>query len=619
MVINLALSSIGIKMEPFGEEEKSVRRSIASTDEEEEAIDPLDDNEQVEEDMHAEHLDASVETEDEDPTTHWISFKTLYGYIGPGFLMCIAYLDPGNLEADLQVGAYTGYSLLWLLALATTMGWLLQHLALKLGVVTGKHLATVCREQYPRKTSLVIWFFAELAIIGSDIQEVTGSAIALNILTGIPMWAGCLVTGLDTLTFLGLHKYGVRKLEVFFAFLIAIMTFSFFANFWKEPPKASDLLRGFLPSVKSYAMRPAVGLIGAVIMPHNIYLHSALVLSRRIDRNNQRKVREANKYFTIEAALSLFVSFCINVTVVGCFAYHFFAIECATAPVMSACMVGSSKWALEQVHGTCAGGEGDCQEIGLARAGQALTGALGKSAKYIWAIGLLAAGQASTMTGTYAGQYVMEGFLLLKIDAWKRVLITRTIALVPAVLWLNILQSLVLPFALLPVLHFTSDENLMGPFKNQLRLRIVVWLMALSIIFVNIMLIFFFVSDPNSPLPATTPFYILVAVMALGYFAFIFNMVRPDLAAFCSCLRQSSQGGLTRVAPISPSESVATPVDSPKSVPFLKHAGPVSPNGAGGPAGYQDQNSRNDASNQMLLASEQFDSSEPVELGERSP
>ena len=231
----------------------------------------------------------------EDEGENCFSFRTLIGYIGPGFLMCIAYLDPGNLEADLQVGAYTGYSLLWLVLLATVMGWALQHLALKLGVVTGKHLAVVCREQYPFGTAMLIWIFAELAIIGSDIQEVTGSAIALQILTGMPLWAGCIVTGLDTFTFLLLHKYGVRKLEFFFAFLVAVMTFAFFANFYMEPPAAEDIALGFVPRLPKYAISPAVGLTGAVIMPHNIYLHSALVLSRKIDRRNPAKIKEASK------------------------------------------------------------------------------------------------------------------------------------------------------------------------------------------------------------------------------------------------------------------------------------------------------------------------------------
>lgn len=210
--------------------------------------------------------------------------------------MCTVCFQTKLFHCFASVGAYTGYSLLWLVLLATVMGWALQHLALKLGVVTGKHLAVVCREQYPFRTSMLIWIFAELAIIGSDIQEVTGSAIALQILTGMPLWAGCIVTGLDTFTFLLLHKYGVRKLEFFFAFLVAVMTCSFFANFYMESPAAEDIALGFVPRLPRYAISPAVGLTGAVIMPHNIYLHSALVLSRKIDRKSPAKIKEASKW-----------------------------------------------------------------------------------------------------------------------------------------------------------------------------------------------------------------------------------------------------------------------------------------------------------------------------------
>jgi Mn2+/Fe2+ NRAMP family transporter len=257
----------------------------------------------------------------------------------------------------------------------------------------------------------------EIAIIGCDIQEVLGSAIALKIICGIPLYAGALITMADTFTFLFIHIYGVRKLEFFFAFLICVMAACFYLNMFIVLPAAEDVFGGFIPYIPAGAGTATIGLVGAVIMPHNLYLHSALVLSRDVDTSNHGKIKEANMYFAIEAGLSLFVSFLINLAVISVFA-HF---------------------------------EGEDDSVnGLESAGNALN-TFGNGSQYIWAVGLLAAGQSSTMTGTYAGQFVMQGFLDLKMVAWKRVLLTRSIAMVPALgvafaenpdaisQWLNIL------------------------------------------------------------------------------------------------------------------------------------------------------------------------------------
>lgn len=218
----------------------------------------------------------------------------------------IAYVDPGNLESDLQAGAYVGYDLIWVLFLSTFLGLVLQILAAKLGVVTGKHLAEMCRLVYPRWASTLLWMMTEIAIVGSDVQEVLGSAMAFQILFGLPLWAGCLVTAFDTCTFLTLHTFGIRKLEAFFVFLIVIMLVCFGLNFQVTGVDVPSLWRGLSTlSVRREASTQAVGIVGAVIMPHNIFLHSALVQTRKIDRRDVRKVREATKYFSIEAAVAL--------------------------------------------------------------------------------------------------------------------------------------------------------------------------------------------------------------------------------------------------------------------------------------------------------------------------
>merc|ERR1740130_779837 len=203
--------------------------------------------------------------------------------------MSMAYLDPGNLESDLQAGAYGGYSLLWVLLWSTVMGLVLQVLAARLGVVTGMHLAEHCRRHYPRWQSLVLWVMTELAIIGSDIQEVVGSAIAFKILFDMPLLFGTLLTGLDTVTFLALNHFGIRKLEAAFVAMIFCMAICFWVNYFEQPPDAAAAIRGMaVPVLYDYTAVQAIGILGAVIMPHNIYLHSALVLSRRVDRKDRK-------------------------------------------------------------------------------------------------------------------------------------------------------------------------------------------------------------------------------------------------------------------------------------------------------------------------------------------
>ncbi|KAF2073836.1 hypothetical protein CYY_004863 [Polysphondylium violaceum] len=430
------------------------------------------------------------------PEPAWgINFKRLWAFTGPGFLMSIAYLDPGNLESDIQAGAMGGYQLLWVLLWSTAIGLWLQLLASKLGVVTGKHLAEHCRDQYPTGPKIGLWLMTELAIIGSDIQEVIGTAIALNILSNghIPLWAGVLITAADTFTFLFLEKYGVRKLEFFFCSLIAVMVIAFGIEYGISKPDQVEVIKGiFIPRVSHSNLSQAVGILGAVVMPHNIYLHSALVQSRRIDRKSDFQIKIANKYFSIESAVALFISFIINLLVVSVFAKGFF---------------------------------GSVDSIGLSTAADFLMDKYGKVAKYIWAIGLLAAGQCSTMTGTYSGQFVMEGFLKLTIAPWKRLLITRLTAIVPAIIvalvstqhldaldeWLNVLQSIQLPFAVLPVLYFTNDPEIMGKFKNHWANNIFVRFLSLVIITINVYLIVLFAMEESTA-------NWMIALLAIGFF-----------------------------------------------------------------------------------------------------
>lgn len=438
------------------------------------------------------------------PSGTGFSFRKLWAFTGPGFLMSIAYLDPGNLESDLQAGAIAQYKLLWVLMWSTVLGLVLQLLAARLGCVTGLNLAEICRLEYPKAPRIVTWLMMEIAIIGSDIQEVIGSAIAINLLSNhvIPIWAGVLITGADTFTFLFLENYGLRKLEALFGALITTMTVTFLYIYISVVPSQTEILKGlFEPWCEDCGkdqIQQLVGIVGAVIMPHNIYLHSALVLSRTIDRKNSESVKEANMYYSIESSIALFVSFLINLFVMAVFAAAFSSPEYV--------------------------------DPSLRVAGQWLYDKYGLTMKIIWGIGILAAGQSSTMTGTYAGQFVMQGFLKIRWAKWKRVLLTRSIAMGPTIVvalvatkdldlmnnWLNVLQSVQLPFALLPILHFTSDEKIMGKFKNGRLLKIIVWLLAGLVMVINYYLVVLFVGSGD-----TWYVYLITAVVLFVYTAFV--------------------------------------------------------------------------------------------------
>ncbi|XP_044475831.1 metal transporter Nramp2-like [Mangifera indica] len=486
---------------PSDEEANRLLQSSASSDDEEAAF---DSREKI--------LIADVESLDVNHVPPF-SWKKLWLFTGPGFLMSIAFLDPGNLEGDLQSGAIAGYSLLWLLMWATIMGLLIQLLSARVGVATGRHLAELCRDEYPNWARYLLWFMAEVALIGADIQEVIGSAIAIQILSNgvLPLWAGVLITASDCFLFLFLEQYGVRKLEAVFAVLIATMALSFAWMFGDTQPSGKELLLGILvPRLSTRTIRQAVGVVGCVIMPHNVFLHSALVQSRNIDPNKKGRVQEALNYYSIESSIALLVSFVINLFVTTVFAKGFYGTQ--------------------QADG-----------IGLVNAGQYLQEKYGGGylpILYIWGVGLLAAGQSSTITGTYAGQFIMGGFLNLRVKKWLRALITRSCAIVPTIIvalifntsessldilneWLNVLQSIQIPFALIPLLTLVSKEQIMGVFKIGPFLERLAWTVAALVIVINgYLLLDFFFSEVKGLL-----FGSLVCAATAAYVAFIIYLV----------------------------------------------------------------------------------------------
>ncbi|XP_034114030.2 protein Malvolio isoform X2 [Drosophila nasuta] len=483
--------------------------------------------------------DEKVLIPDDDRTNIGFSFRKLWAFTGPGFLMSIAYLDPGNIESDLQSGAAAKYKILWVLLWATVLGLLMQRLAARLGVVTGLHLAEMCYRQYKRLPRWILWIMIEIAIIGSDMQEVIGTAIAIYLLSNkvVPLWGGVLITIVDTFTFLFLDKYGLRKLEFLFGFLITVMAVTFGYEYIVSAPNQGDVMKGmFIPwcsDCNSDVLLQAVGVVGAVIMPHNLYLHSALVKSRDVDRRQPKKVSEANFYFFIEASIALFVSFIINLFVVAVFAHGMYGKT--NQDVLDICanqtMYEDAKLSFtDNNHGN------DIINADLYKGGLFLGCTFGAAAMYIWGVGILAAGQSSTMTGTYAGQFSMEGFLNLQWPRWCRVLVTRCIAIIPTFCLamfskmedltnmndiLNAVMSLQLPFAAIPTIAFTSSAAIMGEFVNGLGNKIVSILLTIVVIGVNL----YFVVAQVEALNIEGGLLALVCIFAVLYILFNIYLV----------------------------------------------------------------------------------------------
>ncbi|GMH05180.1 hypothetical protein Nepgr_007020 [Nepenthes gracilis] len=405
------------------------------------------------------------------------SWKNLFAYMGPGFLVSIAYIDPGNFETDLQSGAQYKYGLLWIILVASCAALIIQSLAAKLGVVTGKHLAEHCRAEYSKLPNFILWILAEIAVVACDIPEVIGTAFALNMLFKVPIWAGVLFTGLSTLVLLALQQYGVRKLEFLIAFLVFTIAVCFCVELTYAKPRTSEVLYGlFVPQLKGDgATGLAISLLGAMVMPHNLFLHSALVLSRKIPRS-VHGIKEACRYYVVESGFALAVTFLINVSVIS----------------VSGAVCNSSSLDQEDQE--------NCSNLDLNKASFLLKNVLGKWSSKVFAVALLASGQSSTITGTYAGQYVMQGFLDLRLVPWIRNLLTRCLAIVPSlivaliggstgagklIIIASMILSFELPFALIPLLKFTSSKTKMGSYANSVVISAITWIIGSLIMSIN--------------------------------------------------------------------------------------------------------------------------------------
>jgi manganese transport protein len=404
-------------------------------------------------------------------------WRRLLAFVGPGYLVSVGYMDPGNWATDLAGGSKFGYTLLSVILLSNLMAILLQALAARLGIVTDRDLAQACRATYSPATNFLLWLACEAAIIACDLAEVIGTAIALKLLFGIPLIGGALIAALDAFLLLVLMNRGFRFLEAFVMALLAVIAVCFAVQIVAAAPPVADVLHGFMPKSEIFTnpemLYIAIGIIGATVMPHNLYLHSSIVQTRAYERNDEGR-REAIKWATTDSTIALMLALFINAAIL----------------VVAAATFHKS-------------GHSDVAEIG--QAFELLSPLLGLGiASTLFAVALLASGLNSTVTATLAGQIVMEGFLDLRLPSWARRLLTRGIAIVPVIVvtaiygergtadllvFSQVVLSMQLPFAVIPLVRFVSDRRKMGQFAIPVSVAAIAWIVAGVIVVLNVKLL----------------------------------------------------------------------------------------------------------------------------------
>lgn len=425
-------------------------------------------------------------------------WKKLFSFLGPAYLVSVGYMDPGNWATDLAGGSKFGYTLIWVLLMSNLMALLLQSLSSRLGIVRGLDLAQANRATYPKPVNFILYLLAEVAIAATDLAEVLGMAIGIQLLTGMPLIWGVSITVLDTFLLLYLQKLGIRKMEAFIITLVAIIAISFLIQIILAKPDAAEVVKGFVPSLPNdEALYIAIGIIGATVMPHNLYLHSALVQTRKIDKTD-KGIKQALKFNFIDTTVALNIAFLVNAAILILAAAVFFK-------------TGNSHVAeIKEAH-------------------RLLPGFLGNTAPVLFALALIAAGQSSTVTGTLAGQIVMEGYLSLRLNPILRRLITRLVAIIPAIIVIGIygeervdallvmsqvVLSLQLGYAIIPLIQFVSDKKTMGNFAIKPIIKIAAWAIAAVLVFLNLKMLL----NEVAPLFAAEALGPKVAVIAAGLF-----------------------------------------------------------------------------------------------------
>lgn len=424
----------------------------------------------VHEQQSLSEVHASVDTAK--AKTGW---RKAFAFFGPAYLISVGYMDPGNWATDLAGGSQFGYSLLWVLLMSNLMALLLQSLSTRLGIVRGRDLAQANHENFPRWANMLLYVLAEIAIAATDLAEVLGMAIGINLLTGLPLTWGVGITVLDTFILLFLQRLGIRKMEAFIIALVAVVGISFLIEIiLANPDQPAAIAKGFIPSLpNNQALYIAIGIIGATVMPHNLYLHSALVQTRKIEKTSAG-IKQALKWNLVDSAIALNIAFLVNaaILILAATVFHY---------------------------------SGRTEVAELKEAHHLLDSLLGsKLAPILFAVALIAAGQSSTVTGTLAGQIVMEGYLQLRINPWVRRLLTRLLAIVPAILVIytfgeqkvdsllvlsQVILSMQLGFAIIPLIHFVSDKKTMGTFVIKPYVKVAAWLIAIVLVYLNVRMV----------------------------------------------------------------------------------------------------------------------------------
>lgn len=440
-------------------------------------------------------------------------FKTMMAFLGPAYLVSVGYMDPGNWATDIAGGSRFGYSLIWVLLMSNLMAILLQSLAARLGIVKGWDLAQASRQQYPNWVNYSLYALAEIAIAATDLAEIIGMAIGLSLLFKLPLLYGVLITVFDTFLLMFLLNRGIRVLEAFILVLVSIIGISFLTEMFIVKPHLSEVAKGFIPNnLSGGALYIAIGIIGATVMPHNLYLHSSLVQTRRFNKNEEG-IKKAIKYNFIDSAVALNAAFFVNASILILAAGAFYKNN-----FFNVTDITDAHMLLQNIFGSLA--------------------------PTLFAIALICAGQSSTVTGTLAGQIVMEGYLNLRISPWLRRLITRLLAIIPALFTIlyfgeeklgellilsQVILSIQLGFAVVPLIYFTSNQKLMGKFKISAATAIFAWIIAAIIIGLNLKLVYEEVSGFISA--GTNLYWIYLILLVVGYalFLLLYIIINPLL------------------------------------------------------------------------------------------
>ncbi|RBL92322.1 Nramp family divalent metal transporter [Chitinophaga flava] len=471
---------------------------------------------------HATSLSEVHQSIDTNGKSKW---KKLFAFFGPAYLVSVGYMDPGNWATDLAGGSQYGYKLLWVLLMSNMMALLLQSLSARLGIVRGRDLAQANRETYPKGVNFILYLLAEVAIAATDLAEVLGMAIGIQLLTGLPLIWGVSLTVFDTFLLLVLQRYGIRKMEAFIVALVAIVGISFLIQLIMAKPNMGEVVHGFIPTLPdNTALYIAIGIIGATVMPHNLYLHSALVQTRKIKRDDAG-IKQALKLNFIDSTIALNLAFLVNAAILILAAAVFFKT-----------------------------GRTDVAEIQDAH--QLLEQLLSsKLAPILFAVALIAAGQSSTVTGTLAGQIIMEGYLHLRINPWLRRLLTRLLAIVPAfftiliagenqvgplLVFSQVLLSMQLGFAIIPLIHFVSDKHTMGKYAIKPVVKVISWAITALLVYLNMRMVY---TEAMNYISGTGNIYVdgIIILAMLGFVALlVITIVYPLLSRY----RQEATGGI---------------------------------------------------------------------------